>query len=120
MDLPSLSDVLTAARQLPHEARMELAEVLLREGSVPGVPRAVDVLLGMSDIELRALADAVLASGHQRRLRTLLRRNKEGKLRDMEKTELDALLEEVDRVALLKARAAYTLARAAQPSARAA
>jgi hypothetical protein len=120
MDLPSLRDVLAAARQLPPEARIELAEALLREGSAPGKPPAVDVLVGMSDIELRALAGAVLAPGHQRRLRALLRKNREGSLRAAEQAEMDGLLEESDRVALLKARAAYTLSRTVQPPAKAA
>ena len=120
MDLPSLSDVLTAARQLPPEARIELAEALLREGSAPGGLPSIEALGGMSDIELRALAGAVLAPGHQRRLKLLLRKNREGKLQGAEQAELDGLLEESDRVALLKARAAYTLSRTGHPSARAA
>ncbi len=119
MDLPSLSDVLTAARQLPPEARSELVHALLHDdGSEQAA--SIEPLLGMSDTDLRALAGAVLAPGHQRRLKNLLRKNRDGKLDDRGRRDLDALLEESDRVALLKARAAYTLSRADSPTVRAA
>lgn len=119
MDQPSLSDVLTAARQLPAEARSELVQTLLHEGGGAAAP-SLEPLVGMSDTDLRALAGSVLASGHQRRLKNLLRKNREGNLDDRERRDLDRLIEESDRVALLKARAAYTLSRAGAPAARAA
>lgn len=118
MDLLSPGDILAAARRLPRKAQTELAEALLREGVASGSP-SLEPLRGMSEIELRALANAILAPGHQRRLKTLLRKNREGSLREAERTELDALLEETDRIALLKARAAYTLVHS-DPTARAA
>jgi hypothetical protein len=124
MDLISLGDILAAARRLPRKAQTDLATALLHEsaaaGAAPSGPPPLEPLLGMSDTELRALANAVLAPGHQRRLKALVRKNTEGKLRDQEQSELDSLLEESDRVALLKARAAYTLARAGLSSAAAA
>jgi len=116
----SPSDVLAAARRLPRKAQTELAEALLCESDAPSEPSSLEPLHGMSAMELRALANAILAPGHQRRLKALLRKNREGSLREGEQTELDALLEESDRVALLKARAAYTLARSDASNARAA
>jgi hypothetical protein len=57
-----------------------------------------------------ALSNAAVAPAQQRRMKTLLRKNARGKLSERERTALDVLLEEADRIALLKARAAYTLA----------
>jgi hypothetical protein len=63
----------------------------------------------LSQAELRALAESVLAPAHAQRLRQLLRLNREKKLTRPLKAELEALLEESDRVALMKAKANYTL-----------
>lgn len=114
----SPSDILAAARQLPRKAQTELAEALLHESGAPG--GSLEPLHGMSAPDLRALSSAILAPGHQRRLKTLLRKNRADSLSEGEQTELDALLEESDRVALLKARAAYTLALEEASNARAA
>ena len=65
----------------------------------------------MSETELVALSRAVVAPGRQRRMKALLRKNVEGTLPPRDQAELDGLLEETDRIAMLKARAAYTLAR---------
>jgi hypothetical protein len=114
-----LQDVLTAARRLPRQAQEELVETLLREGHVVAGPAGqpeLELLRGMSQTELRALANAVLASRHQRRMSALLRKNRQSKLSEQERKELDSLLEESDRVALLKARAAYTLMRLSEAS----
>jgi hypothetical protein len=70
---------------------------------------SLEILSGMSLGELKALADAILAPGRQRRLNALLRKNKTTALRKKESEELDELLEESDRIALLKAKAQYTL-----------
>jgi hypothetical protein len=109
-----MEDVLAAARRLPRKAQTELAAELLREPSVPSVGAppepALEVLHGLSETELVTLSSAVVAPGQQRRMRSLLRKNRRSELSDGERRELDGLLEEVDRVALLKAKAAYTLA----------
>lgn len=110
-------EVLETARQLPPQAQIELAEALLRErhaalqpaATLPPKERPLEVLSGISEAELRVLAEAIVAPGHQRRLRTLLRKNREGCLSDKGREELDVLLDECDRVALLKAKALYTL-----------
>ena len=107
-------DVLAAARQLPAWAQTELATVLLKE-QPHALPRAeppkpaLEMLNGLSQAELQALADSILAPGRQRRLSVLLRKNRQSKLSEKAQAELDLLLEESDRIALLKSRAAYTL-----------
>lgn len=112
-----LQRVLTAARRLPARARAEIVQTLLREAGVrPADPAGgVEPLWGLSEAELRSLATAVLAPARERRLKMLLRRNSEGTLSDKHRGELDALLDESDRVALLKAKAAFTLAQLGRP-----
>lgn len=106
-----LEDILEAARQLPRKAQVELVEALMRDEPRSVKQAPLEMLPGMSETELRALANAVVASGRQRRMKALLGRNTRGEATEEEQQELDALLEEADRVALLKARAAYTLVR---------
>jgi uncharacterized protein YnzC (UPF0291/DUF896 family) len=77
-----------------------------------------DLLIGLSEPELRALADGMLSSRYQERLNELLRRNREGELSAEEEQELDRLLEQVDYMNLLKARAAYTLQQLGVPEAK--
>jgi hypothetical protein len=100
--------VLTAARQLPKPSQAKLVSALLKEtASTPDMP--AQPLIGLSEAELRALAESTLAPRHTQRLRQLLRLNRERKLTRALKAELEALLEESDQVALLKAKANYTL-----------
>lgn len=110
----NLDEILAAARRLPRKAQAELAETLLRDAGAPAVDASgqpgLETLRGMSETELVALSRAVVAPGRQRRMRALLRKNTQGELGESERQELDTLLEEADRIALLKARAAYTLA----------
>ena len=101
--------ILSAARRLPERSQKELVSALLSK-STSVIPRASpELLTGLSAAELRALADSVVAPRHARRLKHLLRMNREKKLGRAEKAELDRLLEESDQVALLKSRAFYTL-----------
>jgi hypothetical protein len=116
MTVMSYSEVLKAARQLPLEGQAEVAEALLRslrfalrskstEESIEGlIP-----LSNMSPQELQALAEAVVAPAHQQQLGALLDKNRRGNLSPEEQETLDELLTEVDQVALLKARARYTM-----------
>jgi hypothetical protein len=112
-DSVSLNEILAAARRLPRRAQAELAETLLRDAGAPAIEPSgqpgLETLRGMSETELVALSSAVIAPGRQRRMRALLRKNTRGELGDGERQELDTLLEEADRIALLKARAAYAL-----------
>jgi len=115
LDRANLDEILAAARRLPPKAQAELAETLLREaeaGSVePACHPVLTLLHGISETELCTLASAVVAPRRQRRMKALLRKNAQAELRDAERRELDALLEEADGIALLKAKAAYTLAK---------
>ena len=68
-----------------------------------------DLLVGVSEPELQVLAEGILSSRHQERLNELLQRNREGGLSSGEEHEMDLLLERVDLMNTLKARATYTL-----------
>jgi hypothetical protein len=56
-------------------------------------------------------ADAIWAPGRPRLLKSFWPKNNTTALRKKESKELDELLEESDRIALLKAKAQYTLLR---------
>ncbi len=58
---------------------------------------------------LKALASGLLAPPAQSHLEDLLARNSDGKLSEQEAKELDDLIEQIDELNLLKARAAFTL-----------
>jgi hypothetical protein len=75
------------------------------------LPTDPDALTGLSESELRALAEGMLSPAHQERLRDLLRQNQESGVGGDEQSELDRLLDQVDQMNVLKARAAYTLQR---------
>ena len=68
-----------------------------------------ELLVGMSDAELEALADGKLAPSAQARLDELLVRNGRNQLTAGEHSELDGLLARVDQLTILKTRARYTL-----------
>jgi hypothetical protein len=68
-----------------------------------------DLLVGLSESELQALAEGMLSPSHQERLDELLQRNRKGALSDDEERELDQLLAHVDSMNILKARALRTL-----------
>lgn len=68
-----------------------------------------ELLIGLSQAELLALAESHLAPAAQSRLDDLLRRNVETGISPEEEAELDHLLEQVDQLNILKTRARYTL-----------
>ena len=70
-----------------------------------------DLLVGLSEAELQALAQSVLAPVDQDRLDDLLARHTEAELPPHELAQLDGLLNQVDQLNILKTRARYTLAR---------
>jgi hypothetical protein len=70
-----------------------------------------DLLVGLTELELRALAQGMLSPGRQERLDELLGLNRERELDDTEAVELDELLADIDAINILKARATYTLQR---------
>jgi hypothetical protein len=109
-------EMLKIAQRWSLEDQMRLAEALLRNLRLAlrrQPPSVVETsLVPLSDMslgELRALADAVVAPGSQQRLHDLLEKNRNSNLSPEEEQILDALLDEADQVALLKARARYTL-----------
>jgi hypothetical protein len=99
--------VLTAARQLPKRSQLKLASALLKEAVAPA--SQLEPLSGLNEAELRALVESELAPRHAKRLKQLLKLNREKKLSRPLKVELDDLLVGSDQIALLKARAHYTL-----------
>ena len=72
-------------------------------------PHDPELLVGLSDAELETLADGILVPRLQDRLSHLLQLNREGGLGTEEEQELDRLLEQVDQMNVLKARALHTL-----------
>lgn len=116
MGMVTYAEVLDVAQQLPPDAQVALAETLLQNVRIEGISKAASgddqelvPLAGLNGDELRALADAVVAADHQQRVQRLLEKNRQGLLAPDEQSELDHLLAEADQVALLKARALYTM-----------
>ena len=68
-----------------------------------------DLLLNVSQEELDALAESILAPTSQARLTELLVQNQESSLSAVEEAELDQLLATLDQLNILKTRARYTL-----------
>jgi hypothetical protein len=73
-------------------------------------PPGTELLVGLSEGELQALAHSALAPAEQERLNDLLARNADGQLSEADQTALDHLLHYVDQLTVLKTRARYTLA----------
>jgi hypothetical protein len=68
-----------------------------------------DILTGLSQSELQALAESKLAPASQNQLTELLDRNTDNQLNEDELAELDRLLAQSDHLTMLKTRARYTL-----------
>jgi hypothetical protein len=68
-----------------------------------------ELLTNISPAELQALATVSLALDQQAQLSDLLARNAEASISSAEIILLDQLLEQVDQLNILKARAKYTL-----------
>jgi molybdenum cofactor biosynthesis enzyme MoaA len=67
-----------------------------------------ELLVGLSDGELEALAESLLAPSAQVRLDELLARNADQQLSTKDEAELNRLLERIDQLTVLKTRARYT------------
>lgn len=76
-----------------------------------GAQRDPDLIVGLSAAELKALASGRLAPGSQDRLDDLLEKNRQGRLSVDEARELDELVDYMDQMNVLKARATLTLQR---------
>ena len=72
-------------------------------------PSDPELLVGLNDAELEILAGSMLTLRLQERLNHLLHLSREGNPNTNEQQELDRLLEQVDQMNVLKARAIYTL-----------
>ena len=72
-------------------------------------PSDPELLVGLDNAELEVLTDSMLALRLQERLNHLLHLSREGNPNTEEQQELDRLLEQVDQMNVLKARAMYTL-----------
>jgi hypothetical protein len=73
-------------------------------------PSDTELLVSLSEAELRALAHSALALAEQEQLDNLLARNADGQLSEADQVVLDHLLHYVDQLSILKTRARYTLA----------
>jgi len=78
------------------------------QGSILDDP---DQLSGMSRAELEALAYSELSPQRQERMDELLRKNNESTLSEDEQKELAQLIDQIDQLNILKARALLTLRR---------
>ena len=76
-----------------------------------------ELLTGLSDDEMEALAESKLAPASQNQLEALLARNADGQLPSDDQVELDRILARIDQLNILKARARFTLARKAATNA---
>ena len=69
----------------------------------------LELVTSLSEEELEALANSVLAPSAQSQLDTLLEKKSDGLLTAFELSELDALLSQVDQLTILKTRSRFTL-----------
>jgi len=106
----TVENILQSAKQLNSIERLSVAHALLKD--IPGRMRSgipLPLLTGLSEQDLEVLAKTFLSPSRNRCLKFLLKKNRERKLSQPEITELDRLLAESDQIALLKAKAQYTL-----------
>ncbi|TAE55290.1 MAG: hypothetical protein EAZ76_12640 [Nostocales cyanobacterium] len=68
-----------------------------------------ELLIGLTEDELQALAETSLSVKSQTELDNLLVKNAENKLSDVEIETLDKLIAQIDQLNILKTRARYTL-----------
>ncbi len=108
--IDTVENILQSAKKLNSIERLSIARALLKD--IPERLRKeikLPLISGLNEQELDVLAKTSLSPSRNRRLKYLLRKNREGKLNEKESEELDTLLAESDKIALLKAKAQYTL-----------
>jgi hypothetical protein len=76
--------------------------------------RDSELLISLSEAELKALADGRLATASQARIDELLELKANAELSPEDTAELDRLLGQVDQLTVLKTRARYTLRQQAE------
>jgi hypothetical protein len=105
-----VESILQSAKKLNSIDRISIANALLKD--IPEQLKKglnLPLLSGLNEQELRVLAITSLSPSRNKRLKYLLNKNREGKISQQESAELDQILAESDQIALLKAKAQYTL-----------
>jgi hypothetical protein len=98
--MTSLSETIVNKLQLlPRQKQQQFLDSLEDE----------DLLTNVSPAELQAFASLSIAPDEQAKLSDLLARNTEDQLSTEELEKLDRLLDQLDQLNILKARAQYTL-----------
>jgi len=108
----TVENILQSAKKLNSIERLSVAHALLKD--IPERMKSsikLPLLTGLSEQDLEVLAKTFLSPSRNRRLKFLLKKNREGKISQQEVIELDKLLTESDQIALLKAKAQYTLSK---------
>jgi len=108
--IDSVENILRSAKKLDSMERISIAHALLKD--LPDRLKkgiTLPLLSGLSKQELFTLAKTSLSPYLNQRLKYLLRKNRQAKITEKESVELDKLLAESDQIALLKAKAQYTL-----------
>ncbi len=104
-------ELVAQVQQLPVKHQLQLVQTVTKQVGHHFNPQqpALFPLISLDRSELQTVAEAIVSPDHQTALHTLLQKQHEEQLSDVELQRLDELLAEVDRVALLKAKALYTL-----------
>ena len=107
-------EIYERARQIADESNRSVEAVLLDGltllfGSSPDVNISADELERYSDEQLWALVHQRLVLPHDMRLRQLIALGEQGQLSEEERTEMEGLIDLVDRYMLLRSRALLLL-----------
>lgn len=106
----TVESILKTAKNLNSIDRISIANALLED--IPELLKKgikLPLLSELNEQELNVLAKTSLSPSRNKRLKFLLKKNREGKLSRQESAELDQILAESDQIALLKAKAQHTL-----------
>jgi hypothetical protein len=107
--IDTVENILQSAKKLDSIERLSVARALLRDIQEQLRKEIkLPLLSGLNEQELDVLAWTLSPSRNQR-LKYLLKKIREGELNEKQSNELDTLLVESDKSALLKAKAQYTL-----------
>ena len=110
MKLPlNLSNLPTFTGRESRAPILPAHDIIRAEYGRKNMTKDPELLIGLSDGELEALAEGVLSPAAQIRLDELLARNTEGQLSATEQAELDRLLDRVDYLTTVETRARLTL-----------
>ena len=99
----TVESIIQSAKKLNSMDRISIAIALLKD--IPGRLKKgleLPLLSGLNEHELRVLANTSLSPSRNKRLKYLLKKNREGKTSQQESVELEQILAESDQIALLK------------------